>query len=211
MKKLEFTTELAQKFRVEAIDPSSAMNARGVVTIYNTLTTPQELRPSTRFVSSDGSVFRTEEWVKIPGAKTLNGVTEIGITEVSLVADTHDESKKIIGARGNIAQGSDLVIPGLKFNRDKIYAKAKEDFSGGANPEKRILTQEEVKNFEKTLSEQLAKIARTEIDRKLLEESTKTGEEFALMIPDAIKLENMRFEIISGQQYGDVTDEVEIK
>ena len=33
-----------------------------------------------------------------------------------------------MGIRGNISEGTLLDIPGLRFNRDKIYAKAIKNF-----------------------------------------------------------------------------------
>ena len=99
LKKIEFSLENIQKLSIETVDPNSAKNAQGVVTVYNELTVAQDLRPSTRFVAPDGSVFRTTEWVKIPASRSLNGITEMGVTEVYLVADILDESGKLIGER----------------------------------------------------------------------------------------------------------------
>ena len=121
------------------------------------MTVPQELRPNTRFVTADGLVFRTNDWVKIPQSRSLNGITEIGLVETEVTADVNDESGKITGARGNIAAGTDLSIPGLKFNRDRVYAKAKTEFFGGADPNVYVLTKEELASFEKTLKERLEK------------------------------------------------------
>lgn len=211
LKKVEFPVEMTQKFSVETIDPNSALNAYGVATVYNELTIAQDLRPSTRFVAPDGSVFRTTDWVKIPASRSLNGITEMWVVEVPLVADIRDESGKIIGERGNIEQWTDLVIPGLKFNRDKIYAKAKVNFVGGANPVKRILTQEELDSFKTLLQEQLQKLARNNLDKNLQMEHEKTGKDFALLVADAIKFSDINFSIVSGQNVGDITPEIELK
>lgn len=157
MKKVELPIETSQKFSVTAVDPASSANATGIVTIYNELSVSQELRPSTRFVTDDGMVFRTENWVNIPPSRSLNGITEIGTIEIPVIADINDESGKLIGERGNIRAGTNMIIPGLKFNRDKIYAKAKNDFTGGSNPINRILTKDELASFEASLAEKLKK------------------------------------------------------
>lgn len=211
LKKMEFTSEVSQKFKVEAIDPASAMNARGTITIYNELTVPQELKPTTRFVTADGVVYRSLDWIKLPATRTLNGITEMGVTEAEVEADIQDGNGNIIGARGNIPTGTDLKIPGLKFNQEKIYAKAKINFEGGENPKTHILTKEEVAKFESVLAEHLKKQARNNIQTKLDEEKQKTGKDFAMLIADAITVENMQFSIVSGQNIGDATDEVEMK
>lgn len=119
-----------------------------MVTIYNELTTEQALKPQTRLVTENAEVFRTQNWVNVPPSHTINGITEIGRVEVSVIADPSDEAGRVIGERGNIKAGSDLTIPGLKFNRDKVYAKAREDFTGGQNPKVHIVTEAEVKKFE---------------------------------------------------------------
>lgn len=107
----------------------------------------QALKPQTRFVTLDGIVYRSMDWVNIPGMKTVNGISEMGKVDVEVVADPRDEAGNIIGIRGNIKSGADFVIPGLKFNRDKIYAKSKVDFSGGENPKIHVVTQPEIDKF----------------------------------------------------------------
>lgn len=128
MKKIALPIDYTMNFKLDTIDPNSATNARGKITIYNELSEAQALKPNTRFVTDDGSVFRTDGWVNIPASKTDNGITQIGTIDATLRADVADEGGKIIGARGNIVQNTLLTIPGLKFNRDKVYAKAKENF-----------------------------------------------------------------------------------
>jgi hypothetical protein len=54
------------------------------------------LKPQTRIITEDGIVFRTKEWVNIPGSRTVNGVTEIGSVDISVVADGNDESGRVI-------------------------------------------------------------------------------------------------------------------
>lgn len=199
------------KFRVSSIDPASAQNARGVVTIYNELNVAQELRPQTRFVTADGAVFRTENWVQISASRSLNGVTEMGILEVSVVADINDEAGKLIGARGNIASGTDLSIPGLRFNRDKVYAKAKDNFSGGADPSVHVVSADEIKGFENTMKEKIEKDARDALTAKLAADKASTGEDFAMLVVDTVSFSGTTFEIASGQKIGDVAEEVEMK
>jgi hypothetical protein len=88
------------------------------------------MKPNTRFISEDGIVYKTEEWINVPAARESNGVTEIGAVEVYVKAEALDEGGRIVGSRGNIPTGTYLSIPGLKFNREKVYAKTKENFIG---------------------------------------------------------------------------------
>jgi hypothetical protein len=91
-------------FNVMTIDQISTKNAYGTVDIYNELRQEQVFRPATRFVTDDGIVFKTTEWIKVPPTKTLSGTTTIGKITANLVADTYDLKNEIIGVRGNISE-----------------------------------------------------------------------------------------------------------
>ena len=80
------------RFQIETVDPNSTTNARGSITIYNETTTAQALKPQTRFVTLDGIVFRSLNWVNVPPAKSLNGITEMGSIDVDIIADVRDEA-----------------------------------------------------------------------------------------------------------------------
>lgn len=82
--------DMEYTFNVTTIDEMSAKNGYGMVDIYNELTTEQVFRPNTRFVTEDGVVFKTTDWIKVPGTKTLSGQTIIGKTTTSLMSDVYD-------------------------------------------------------------------------------------------------------------------------
>lgn len=77
-------------FNVTTIDEMSTKNAYGTVEIYNELRQEQVFRPTTRFATDDGVVFKTNEWLKVPATKTLSGVTVIGKVTTTLMSDTYD-------------------------------------------------------------------------------------------------------------------------
>ncbi|MBS9783933.1 hypothetical protein KGV55_01135 [Candidatus Gracilibacteria bacterium] len=210
MKKLKFPVEASMRFSVKTIDPESSIQARGIITVYNELTVNQELRPSTRFITEKGIVFRSLDWVRIPKSHTVNGLTEMGTAEIEVVADNYDSAKRIIGDRGNILAGTDLTIPGLKFNRDKVYAKAKMDFVGGKNPSRHQVTEKEVEGFQKTLLEKIKKIGIDITQEKIQNNDPEVGGEY-MLFADGISFSDVKFDIVSGQKYGDFSDEIEIK
>jgi len=37
-------------------------------------------------------VFRSLNWVNVPGARSINGITEMGTIDVDLVADIRDDA-----------------------------------------------------------------------------------------------------------------------
>jgi hypothetical protein len=199
------------QFTLDTIDPNSTASALWVVTLYNELTTEQALKPQTRLVTESGEVFRTQTWVNVPPSRTVNDITEIGRVEVSVVADPSDEAGKTIGIRGNIKAGTDLSIPGLKFNRDKVYGKAKEDFSGGQDPKVHVVSEPEIKKFEWILREQLLRVARDELQAKLDDNKKTSGEDYALLMGDGIVFTWETLSIASGQKYGDIANEVTLR
>lgn len=199
------------QFTLDTIDPNSTSNAGWIITLYNELATEQALKPQTRIVTEDGVVFRTRNWVNIPPARTVNGITEIGRVEVSVVADPSDEAWKIIWQRWNIKASTDLTIPWLKFNRDKVYGKAKEDFFGWQDPKVHIVTQWEVKKFEWILHEQLSRIARDQLQAKLDDNKKTSGEDYALLMWDGIVFTGETLSIASGQKYGDIANEIVLR
>ncbi|MDD5197715.1 MAG: hypothetical protein PHN60_02545 [Candidatus Gracilibacteria bacterium] len=168
-------------FNVTTIDQMSTKNAYGTVDIYNELRQEQVFRPATRFATEDGVVFKTSEWIKVPPTRTLSGVTVIGKTMTTLIADTYDLKGEIIGVRGNIGEGTTLTIPGLKFNRDKIYAKTSTSFNGGINPKIHILTDKEVTSFKDILAEKLKSKALESMKEVIKKTNTENGENYAIL------------------------------
>lgn len=199
------------QFNVTTIDPNSTSSAAGTVTIYNELATEQALKPQTRLVTEDGIVFRTRAWVNVPPSRTINGITEIGRVEVAVIADPADEAGRVIGERGNIKASTDMMIPGLKFNRDKVYAKAKEDFFWGENPKVHVVTADEVKKFEWIMREQLLRVARDELQVRLDENKKNIGEDYALLMGDGIAFTGETISIASGQKVGDIANEITLR
>lgn len=211
MKKIALPIEHTMKFTIETIDPNSARSAGGRLTLYNELSTLQTLKPSTRFVTEEWLVFRTESWINVPAARKVNGVTELGSTEIYLKADQNDEAGKQIGSRGNVVTGTYFSIPGLKFNRDKVYAKAKENFIGGTNSTVRIVTEPEIEKSKAILREQLKRIARTQFQSWLDTENKNNAEDYSLLMGEAMTLTGETLSLSSGQKIGDPATEVEIK
>lgn len=96
LKEVNIPTTYTMKFQLESVDPNSTTNARGSIVIYNETTTAQALKPQTRFVTLDGVVFRSVNWVNVPPARSLNGITEMGSIDVDIVADVRDEGGNTI-------------------------------------------------------------------------------------------------------------------
>ena len=211
MKKIALPIEHTMKFSLDTIDPNSATNAYGTVTIYNELTTDQALKPNTRFITEEGIVFRTESWINVPKSKTENGITQIGTAEAVLRADPSDEAGRVIGSRWNVPIDTIFSIPGLKFNRDKVYAKAKTVFAGGTDPKIHVITEAEIQKFRGIMHEQISRVARTKLQSWIETSNTNGGEQYALLMWDSVVFSGETIVINGGKKVGDLADEVELK
>ena len=198
-------------FNVTSIDEMSTKNSYGTVEIYNELRQEQVFRPTTRFVTDNGIVFKTSEWIKVPPTQTLSGITVIGKTTATLVADAYDTKGNIIGVRGNIEEWLTLTVPGLKFNRDKIYAKTTTAFVGGIDPKIHVLTEKEVTSFKEILTEKLKSKALEVLKNTIKKANTENGEDYTILpINDNIIYTVSDLLLAKGAKIGDKGDEVTI-
>jgi hypothetical protein len=211
LKKINIPVTYTMKFQLETVDPNSTTNARGTITIYNELPTAQALKPQTRFITLDGIVFKSINWINVPPARSINWITEMGSVDVDVMAAVRDDAWWIIWEKWNISSGVDFTIPWLKFNRDKIYAKSKTDFSGWEAPRIHIVAEEEIKKITGLLKEQLHRVARNSLQKTLDEKKELSGDDFVLFIGDWVSFSGETFDIISGQKYGDFAEEVELR
>jgi hypothetical protein len=211
LKKIRIPITHSMKFQLETVDPNSTTNARGTITIYNELPTAQALKPMTRFITLDGIVFRSINWINVPPARSINWITEMGSVDADVMAAVRDDAGGIIWEKGNISSWVDFTIPGLKFNRDKIYAKSKTDFSGWEAPRIHIVAEEEIKKITWLLKEQLHRVARNALQKNLDDKKQASGDDFVLFIGDAVAFTGETFDIVSGQKYGDFAEEIEMK
>ncbi|MGB9743130.1 MAG: hypothetical protein ACPLW9_00190 [Minisyncoccales bacterium] len=126
--------------------------ARGMIKVYNEYSTaPQILIAKTRFVSTDGKVFRTPVAVTVPGGVYEKGKLIPGEIEIEVVADNP-------GPEYNIGP-STFSIPGFagtdKYT--KFYAKSFQAMSGGLKEEIPQVTEEDLKKAEELLTKQAQK------------------------------------------------------
>ncbi len=104
-----------------------ATKAKGTVVIYNEYsTTPQKLLINTRLVDDKGLIYMTDKALSIPGytksgTKVVPGSISVTVTAQNTGDKYNSEPKdfKILGFKGN-----------PKY--DKVYARAKMAFTGGA-------------------------------------------------------------------------------
>lgn len=142
-------------------------NARGRLTVYNTQPKPWPLIPNTRFQTSDGIVFRIQQFVTVPPNR--GGVN--GSIDVDVTADGLDAYNQPAGDRGNI-QPSKLFLPGLNAdNQKKIFAESKVAFVGGSTAVKKKVSAEDVTAATNKLKKDLEDSVESELDRAIQEKN----------------------------------------
>ncbi len=208
---IEYEASYSQTFNVSTYDTGSVRSARGKIDLFNELPNEQVFRPNTRLVSENGLVFRTSGWVTIPPMKTVSGSVVVGQVETVAYADAYDAKGDIIGVRGNIPEGVVLSIPGLKFNRDKIYARTKEAFRDGQNPTVKILTKSELEQFRSIVAEKLKMKALEGLKSRLRALNAETGSQYDIIpTDDVIRYSEPVTSAGSGMAVGARTSEVTV-
>jgi len=123
--------------------------AAGTILVYNEYSTDdQPLVPTTRFVSSDGKIFRTPERVTIPGGHYEQGKFVPGEINITVVANEP-------GSEYNI-EPSTFSIPGFAGSAlyTKFYARSFQPMTGGFSEEVPQITEEDLESAENILSKQ---------------------------------------------------------
>ena len=126
--------------------------AAGTIRIYNAYSTsPQALVATTRFVSSDGKVFRTPLKVTIPGGSYEKGKFVPGEIDIMVLADE-------AGPEYNIGPAN-FSVPGFagtdKYT--KFYGQSFQSMAGGFREEVSKVTKEDLTRAEDLLTEQAKK------------------------------------------------------
>jgi hypothetical protein len=120
--------------------------AEGVVILYNEQRAVQPLLPRTR-LRLDGTdlIFRTQAAVRIPPATNAGpGTIEVGV------------DPDIEGSETNAKEGQRFTVVNLSgFLQERVYARAKSDFSGGTTTNIPQVSQSEIDEAKNTLTEAL--------------------------------------------------------
>ena len=139
--------------------------AEGIIRVYNNYsTTSQILIATTRFISSEGKLFRSVERVVVPGGKYENNKLQAGYLDVKVRADQTGEDYNI--------GPSTFSIPGFvgtpKYTG--FYGKSSESMSGGHKGEVIQVTEEDIENAKNALSQRIFEETRSGLKAKISSE-----------------------------------------
>ncbi len=212
VERIEKLVQIDEIFNISTFDTASVRAAKWEVEIYNEMNTEQIFRPNSRFVTPEGLLFRSQEWIKIPPTQITGEEVSIGKIKTMLIADGYDTAGELIGERGNIKEWTLLDIPGLKFNRDKIYAKVLTDFSGGQNPTLKIITADELTRSQSIIADKVKRQALEDLKTEIAQKNSISGKNLEVLdVPETIKYSEPKIEILDGAKVGDRRSEIHIK
>lgn len=125
-----------------------AQKARGTVTVYNNLSTPQTLIATTRFQYTQNGTPSTQIYRSL----TSVNIPAKGTAKVEVIADKS-------GTSYNVAPGK-FVIPAFKERNDTaryegIYAQSTENFSGGISGNSKVVSEKDYNDAKALLTAQL--------------------------------------------------------
>ncbi|MFH0951864.1 MAG: hypothetical protein V1838_01610 [Patescibacteria group bacterium] len=149
--------EATAEAELDSLDNEETIDgyAKGEITIINNWSGSQPLAATTRLLSSDNVLFRTDEFVEVPAGGQ------------AVVAVTADQP----GASGDIT-ASKFTIPGLWTGlQDDIYGESKTTMTGG-QVRQLVVTENNIEKLRATLGQSLISQARDDLIKLLADEET---------------------------------------
>ena len=160
--RLEFNKKISSEFESTGREQIQE-KAKGRARIFNRFSSsPQTLVGGTRFLTDDNLLYRLSKTTVVPGAKIEEGKIVPQSVEVELFADK-------AGEEGNLSGEISLKIPGFAGSAkyDGFYATSASGFSGGFKGEARVVSKEDLKKAEETVTKQLYEDLRQEMAQKI--------------------------------------------
>ena len=198
-KEVSAEASVTEKFNATGNKSLSNQKARGKITIYNEFSTsPQPLVATTRFLSSDGKLFRLIDGVTIPGMESENGEMKPGTVEAEVIADEAGEDFNI---------GPDkFTIPGFQNSGAdkyaKFYGKSEKAMTGGGSGNQ---TANSITDADIALAKE--KVV-SKLDEEIKNKLSEAAGEGVVILDDAISKDEPVYKLSNSS--GDIADSFEI-
>ncbi len=197
-KAVSSTQEVSASYDATGSKLVSNQRAHGTVTIYNEYSSsPQPLVATTRFLTSDGKLFRLASGVTVPGTSMVNGQAKNGEVEAEITADSSGDDYNIGPATFNIPG---FKSSGIKYN--KIYAKSVVAMTGGGNgsSESKVIADSDIASAKSKIL--------TALNNKLEEDMKKNGTDDAVILDGALNEGDVAYKLSNSA--GDVANSFQI-
>lgn len=139
--------------------------AEGEIKIYNKTLDEKKIKKGTKVKYDDKDLeYELKDDVTVPAA------TEETPDEVTTIITAGEETVKVqakdIGDKYNIDKGKDLVVD--DYNKDDVFAKTNEDFSGGKSEVVMIVDAKDIEELTQKLTEDITNDAEKELEGKVV-------------------------------------------
>jgi len=170
---IEKEDDLSLSFDATGKSAVSDQKARGVITIYNEYgKNSQPLVAATRFLTSDGKLFRLVKGVTVPGMTEVDGKMEPGVIEAEVIADESGEEYNI--------DASEFSIPGFKDSPKygNFYARSSQPMIGGGSTgnEITVVSEEDINLAKSKLESALENKIKEKIKKEIGEDKVILNE-----------------------------------
>ncbi len=131
--------------------------AKGSIRVFNSASAPQGLLATTRFISEDGKLFKSQSRITVPAAK--QGVP--GFFDVAVTAAEPGEEYNI--------STSNFSLPGLAGSAayTTVYGKSQQPMKGGTTKEIPVVTKEDIEKAKSQLLQSLQDSAEASLKNQL--------------------------------------------
>ena len=141
----EFSRTISETFLATEIKNIES-KAKGIIRIYNAYSSnPQTLVATTRFMTTDGKIFRLINQIVVPGAKVEDGKIIPSYIDAEVIADKAGESYNIGPTK--------FTIPGFQGTPryEKFYGESLKPMIGGYIGQTKIVGQSDIENAKKKI------------------------------------------------------------
>jgi hypothetical protein len=190
LRKISKTVNLSSTFWATGIDMKDVEKSKGTILLYNLFEEDIDLREKTRLQTASGALFLTTKKISVPKAvKLTNGTLKPGTMEVMIESDVKDVNGRMIWTEANIGTGEVLLLPWLKQEKDKMYAKTLGAFNWWKSYEgKRIVTEQDIENAKNLLIQKLKDKALKELKAQIRDDNTLNNVTYDLVWIDGALL-----------------------
>ncbi len=175
-KEIEFST-ISKEFR--------GNNASGEIVIFNQFLEERRLRPTTRFQTADGIIYRIADWVVVPPATTdESGNVVPGKRAATVTADEQDVFGRFVGEMGNITPTT-FFLPGLPESaRSEIWAESEKPFTGGYTDWTPKVLDADIEASKNRITTELYESAQEDLDKFITEKNVREKTDLRLLTGD---------------------------
>ncbi|MCD6086251.1 hypothetical protein J7J37_01700 [bacterium] len=172
-KLLVFQREVDKKFPASG-SKQIEERAHGIIRIFNAYSSspqvlighPTDKKYQTRFLSSDGKIFRLHKRIVIPGAKIVGGKIVPSHIDVEVFADEPGEEYNIGPSKFVIAAWCEKNSPKCKG----FYAQSFQPMKGGAKKEVKVVSQKDIDKAKDLVRKNIEFILEREFKEKIPED-----------------------------------------